>query len=404
MKDAFDRIWDLALPYQDQRDDPGHAEITLHYAKTLVESENGNPDVVLPAIILHDVGYSQLTKERRLKVFDRDLKDEERRVVQREHEEAGVELARQILEGMSYPADLTGEILEVISQHDTRKGFISRNEGLVRDADKLWRFSRRGFDTGLKRRPGEAPRMIERLQSDLEKPDYIYSETARRMAREELDARRAERYIDQPLRFFMDRLASKSPEPGGGSVAALVGALGAALVSMVANLTLEKEKYVAVQAQIKALLEESETLRTDMQDLMQKDTEAYRALSEVYRMNRDTEGERAGRNARLQDALKKACEVPLEIGAKSLGVARLAQRAAEIGNVAAVSDAGVAVLLARACAEAAALNVKINLNKIKDVGYSRETWARMQDVLVGVSNLEAAVIELTYKKLATGMA
>ena len=206
-------------------------------------------------------------------------------------------------------------------------------------------------------------------------------------------------YIEQPLRYFMDKLASKSPEPGGGSVAALVGSLGAALVSMVSNLTLGKEKYKDVQPQIDALLKESEKLRGEMQDLIQKDTEAYGSLSEVYKMPKNTDAEKAARTVKMQEALKKACQVPFEIGLKSLDVAKLAERAAEIGNVAAVSDAGVAVLLAQACAQSAALNVKINVNSIKDESYNKATWSRMEDVLTQVAALEKSVMATTYKKM-----
>jgi len=206
-------------------------------------------------------------------------------------------------------------------------------------------------------------------------------------------------YIDQPIRHFLDKLASKSPEPGGGSVAALTGSLGAGLVSMVCSLTLGKEKYKDVQPQVDALIKESEKLRVEMQDLIQKDTEVYGGLSEVYKMPKNTDAEKAARTAKMQEALKKACQVPFEIGLKSLEVARLAQRAAEIGNVAAVSDAGVAVLLAQACAQSAALNVKINVNSIKDDAYNKETWSKMQDVMKQVAALEKTVMETTYKKM-----
>jgi formiminotetrahydrofolate cyclodeaminase len=206
-------------------------------------------------------------------------------------------------------------------------------------------------------------------------------------------------YIEQPMRHFLDKLASKSPEPGGGSVAALTGSLGAALVSMVSNLTLGKEKYKDVQPQIEQLLGESEKLRREMQDLIQKDTEVYGGLSEVYKMPKNTDAEKAARTAKMQEALKLACQVPFEIGLKSLDVAKLALRAAEIGNVGAVSDAGVAVLLAQACAQSAALNVKINVNSIKDEAYNKETWTRMQDVLKKVADLEKTVMALTYQKM-----
>ena len=206
-------------------------------------------------------------------------------------------------------------------------------------------------------------------------------------------------YMDQPIRHFLDKLASKSPEPGGGSVAALTGSLGAGLVSMVCSLTLGKEKYKDVQPQVEALIKESEKLRVEMQDLIQKDTEVYGGLSEVYKMPKNTDAEKAARTAKMQEALKLACQVPFEIGLKSLEVAKLAGRAAEIGNVAAVSDAGVAVLLAQACAQSAALNVKINVNSIKDEAYNTATWSKMQDVLKQVAALEKSVMETTYKKM-----
>jgi len=206
-------------------------------------------------------------------------------------------------------------------------------------------------------------------------------------------------YIDQPMCHFLDKLASKSPEPGGGSVAALTGALGAGLVSMVCSLTLGKEKYKDVQPQVEALIKESEKLRIEMQDLIQKDTEVYGGLSEVYKMPKNTDAEKAARTAKMQEALKRACQVPFEIGLKSLDVAKLALRAAEIGNVGAVSDAGVAVLLAQACAQSAALNVKINVNSIKDEAYNTQTWTRMQEVLKQVAELEKTVMALTYQKM-----
>ncbi len=207
-------------------------------------------------------------------------------------------------------------------------------------------------------------------------------------------------YIDEPMRNFMDALASKAPTPGGGSAAALAGALGAALVSMVSNLTLGKEAYREVQPQIEKLLLDSEKLRREMQDLMQQDTEAFGALSEVYKMPKSTDVEKATRTARMQESLKKACQVPLDIGMKSLEVAHLAQKAADIGSTAVVSDAGVAVLMASACARSAALNVKININSIKDEAYNQAAWSRMEQALEHIAEIEKSVLETTYRKLS----
>ena len=110
MKEVFNKIWELALPYQDKRDDAGHAEVSLRYAAKLVARENGNEDVVIPAIILHDIGYSQLPKERRLAVFNMGARDEDRRAAVFEHQVESVKLAVKILRKVDYPADLTDEI------------------------------------------------------------------------------------------------------------------------------------------------------------------------------------------------------------------------------------------------------------------------------------------------------
>ncbi len=178
------------MPLQDQRDDPGHAAVTLRYATVLLESEGGDEDVVVPAIILHDIGYSQLSKERRLTVFDRSKTDEQRRAVQLEHQAAGVILAKGLLVKLEYHRDLVPEILEIISQHDTRKGFISKNEGLVRDSDKLWRFSKEAFEVGKRRPRTGSDTRLKDLEADIDKPGHFYSERARQIAREQLEARK----------------------------------------------------------------------------------------------------------------------------------------------------------------------------------------------------------------------
>ena len=206
-------------------------------------------------------------------------------------------------------------------------------------------------------------------------------------------------YINEPLSYFMDKLASSSPTPGGGSVAALTGAIGAALVSMVSNLTLNKEKYKDVQPQIETLVKNSEKLRHEMQDLIQKDIDIFGSLSQVYAMPKTTDAEKAARTQKMQEVLKLACQVPFEIGLKSLDIVKLAQTAAEIGNTQAVSDAGVAALLANACAQSAALNVKININSIKDAAYNQATWSKMQDTLNQVESIQKNVLKITYQKM-----
>jgi formiminotetrahydrofolate cyclodeaminase len=206
-------------------------------------------------------------------------------------------------------------------------------------------------------------------------------------------------YVEKPMIVFLDKLASRSPEPGGGSVSALVGAVGAALVSMVANLTLGKEKYASVQDQVGELLASSEKLRDELQGLIQKDTEVYAEVSAAFKLPRETEEEKAERAKRVQEALKLATEVPFEIAEKCLEVARLSETSAVIGNVGAVSDAGVAVLLAEAAAQSAALNVKINVNSIEDRGFSESKWDDICEILEETADLRERVVQMTYEKL-----
>lgn len=192
MKENHIRIWNTALPFQDKRDDAGHAFITLEYAKQLVDLEGGNPDVVLPAIILHDTGWSQLSREEWMVVFSPTATPDDEMVVRLRHQEEGVKLARRILEEMDYPTVLTEEILEIISEHDTRREFISNNEGLVRDADKLWRFSKTGFDADITRFEIDPQVLHDKLVKQIPQEGFFYSETSRELAREELARRRRE--------------------------------------------------------------------------------------------------------------------------------------------------------------------------------------------------------------------
>ena len=187
MKEIFEKIWELALPYQDKRDDAGHAETSLKYALKMVELEKVNEDVVIPAIILHDVGWSQLPEKRRMTVFDPGAREEDRREVVYEHEIEGIKLANKILRQVNYPPELTDEILDIISQHDTRKGFISKNEGIVRDADKLWRTSIKGFSVAEARAIKHQKKRFKRMAEGLKKKGYLHSETARQMALADLE-------------------------------------------------------------------------------------------------------------------------------------------------------------------------------------------------------------------------
>jgi glutamate formiminotransferase/formiminotetrahydrofolate cyclodeaminase len=206
-------------------------------------------------------------------------------------------------------------------------------------------------------------------------------------------------YLDGTIADYLDRLASAEPEPGGGSVAALVGALGAGLVTMVTSLTLGKEKFAEVQDDMIGIAAAAEELRARLGEFVSLDAQAYRAVAVAMKLPRDTDEQKQERGVILQSALKGAAEVPLKVAEAAADVARLTLPAAHKGNPHAVSDAGVAVLLAEAAAQSAALNVKINLAWIDDEQFNQEVWARIEAILAETAGLREQVMVLTYSKL-----
>ncbi len=167
------------------------------------------------------------------------------------------------------------------------------------------------------------------------------------------------------LSGFLGELASDSPTPGGGSVAALCGALGAALNSMVANLTIGKKRYADVEKEMKVTLAGAETLRLELTQMIDEDAAAFNKFMAALKMPKETEADKASRKTALQQTLVDAATVPLAVMEMCVGVIRLAVPVAEHGNVNAVSDAGVAALVARAGVHAAGLNVRINVGGIR---------------------------------------
>ncbi len=210
--------------------------------------------------------------------------------------------------------------------------------------------------------------------------------------------------MPQPLtqmsvKGFLDDLSGSSPAPGGGSVAALSGALGAALVSMVCNLTLGKERYADVQDEISQLLARSKELCEQLTHLLEADVQAYNQVSQAMKMPRNTEEQKVARVAALEASLKKATQVPLQVAEACVSVMDLCRPAAEKGNPNAVSDAGVAVLMAEAGLRSAALNVLINLGWIRDEAFVRENRARLEGLLAGKPALRDEIYQLVVDKL-----
>ena len=176
----------------------------------------------------------------------------------------------------------------------------------------------------------------------------------------------------ETLTGFVAAVASSSPMPGGGSVVAHVGALGAALAEMVAGLTIGRKKYVAVEGEMKELAARAVTLGARLAALVKEDSDSYALVSAAYKLPKETPVQVAARDAAIQAALMKAAAVPLETARACVAVAKLAASCAQNGNTNAVSDAGVAALLAEAACKGAAYNVRINVSSMSDPHAGRE--------------------------------
>jgi len=205
--------------------------------------------------------------------------------------------------------------------------------------------------------------------------------------------------VDRKVSNFLDELASNSPTPGGGSVAALAGALGAALISMVGNLTVGKKKYEDVEEDVKRIISSSEKLRYELSQLIEEDVKVFNNFMATYKMPKETEDEKKVRTEKIQEALIKAAKVPLKVAYKCLDILILSQEVAEKGNVNVVSDAGVAVLMAEAALESAILNVKINLKMIKDEKIKEELSSSIKELLLKEKGQKEKVLEIVEEKI-----
>lgn len=165
---------------------------------------------------------------------------------------------------------------------------------------------------------------------------------------------------------FLSRIAGPTPTPGGGSVAAHAGALGAALAQMVAGLTIGKKKYAAVEDEMKSLSLRASALRRELATLVQRDADAYEHVRAAYGLPREPEDAATARSAAIQAALVFASEIPLETARAAAAVAELCAAVAERGNTNAATDAAVAALMAEAACKGAALNVRVNVASLDD--------------------------------------
>lgn len=197
------------------------------------------------------------------------------------------------------------------------------------------------------------------------------------------------------MEAWLDAVASDAPEPGGGAVAALCGALAAALVSMVARFTVGRPRYAAVEDDAEAALAGSEVVRAELTALVAEDAAAYRAVAAAYRLPKATDEQRAARRAAIQSALLPATETPLRIAEAARAVVAFAHTIAEIGNRTVRSDAGAAALLGAAALRAATLSIRDNLATLDDAVQRSRFQERLDAALADLDEIVAATLALT---------
>jgi methenyltetrahydrofolate cyclohydrolase len=203
---------------------------------------------------------------------------------------------------------------------------------------------------------------------------------------------------DLPIKLFLEKVASGEPVPGGGSVSALCGSLSAALAEMVAHITVGKTNDKFVEARMSEIIDTASKMRAVFTEDIDRDSAAYAAVMEAYRMPKETDQEKKERQNAVQEALKEAARVPLEVAEMGSRLLSLAETLVREGNQNAITDAVVSGLMARSAIVGALYNVKINIMSIKDAIFrdrvkheaeriERETFAMEKDILAIASSM-----------------
>jgi hypothetical protein len=190
MDKVFVRIWRLTVPYLDTRQNAIHTAVSLSLAWNLLKWERGQEKIVIPAVILHDVGWSAVPEALQVTAFGPNATAPE---LNRRHETEGVRIAGKILRAVSYPHGAVEEILEIIGGHDSREAALSSNDKIVKDADRLWRFTRTGLRIDIERFRLTDEGGLDYLRGNLDR--WLFTRTAKRMAAQELRQRREERGV-----------------------------------------------------------------------------------------------------------------------------------------------------------------------------------------------------------------
>lgn len=190
---------------------------------------------------------------------------------------------------------------------------------------------------------------------------------------------------------FTDELAAPTPTPGGGSAAAYAAAMGAALVAMVAGLTIGKKKYAEVGAEMQTIRTQAERLRAELTQAVGDDAAAFESVMGAYRLPKETEEQRAARTASIQMATLNATHIPLRVARGALHVMELAARCVQAGNQNAISDAASGAAIAKAALTAAGYNVRINLNSLENKAVGKKMLAELRALESKASKIEREI-------------
>lgn len=206
--------------------------------------------------------------------------------------------------------------------------------------------------------------------------------------------------MDMKVKDFIAELASDSPAPGGGSVSAVSGNLGAGLLCMVCRLTIGKKGYEEFQSDMEAALEEGSKVCDRLTSLVDEDTAAFNEVMAAFKMPKETDANKESRKAAIQTAFKKAADVPYSIAETCLAVLDLGEKMIGKSNTNAISDIGVAAQVAYAGVEGAAMNVKINLPSIKDAEYVNSKSKELEIILSSAKEKKDRICQEVNKQLS----
>jgi len=201
-----------------------------------------------------------------------------------------------------------------------------------------------------------------------------------------------------PLERLLDDLASDAPTPGGGTAAALAGAIGASLAEMVAALTLSKEKFAPVHDVMRSIAERALLARAEFLDLAREDSEAYDAVVAARRLPKETDAQKTARGQAIEDANRRATEVPMRTAREAAALLAALPDLVEKGNPSALSDAGGAALLLEAATEGALLNVGINLPGMSDLAFVGQMQRETAKIQVEAQRVRSHVLAAVRKR------